>query len=137
MIDLPHAAKAAAIALKEAKLAKGTMTWEEVEKTILGALLRQTEVSAPITGTESADFGDRKKIPPTPEQVTAYSIFIGYPMDGQAWCDAYASKGWKVGKERMKDWQAACRNWKASGYGQGGIAKTVPTASKARAYDKI
>ena len=26
--------------------------------------------------------------------------------------DYYDSNGWKVGKSPMKDWQAACRNWK-------------------------
>ena len=58
----------------------------------------------------------RRIIPPTPEQVTAYSIEIGYPLDGQAWCDSYAQKGWTVGKVKMKDWQAAVRNWKANGW---------------------
>ncbi len=136
-MDLPAIAKAQAIALKAAKLAKGTMTWPEVEKTLLEALLRQSGDAAPITGTTHADFGDRKQIPPTAQQVTAYSVFIGYPLDGQAWCDAYETKGWKVGKERMKDWQAAVRTWRAGGYGQGGIAKTIPTASTQRNYTTL
>lgn len=69
-------------------------------------------------------FGDAESIPPTAEQVTAYSASIGYPMDGQAWCDSYKEKGWAVGKsgKKMKDWQAAVRNWKTNRYGQGGIA---------------
>lgn len=51
---------------------------------------------------------------PTAEQVTSYSQEIGYPMDGQAWCDSYAQKGWMIGKSKMKDWRAAVRNWKRS-----------------------
>jgi len=58
-------------------------------------------------------------IPPEPQWVTDYSAEIGYPMDGQKWCDAYAAKGWIVsGKAKMKDWKAAVRNWKSNGWGQ-------------------
>ncbi len=58
-------------------------------------------------------------IPPAPSDVTAYSEEIGYPMDGQKWCDNYAQKGWIVsGKARMTDWKAACRNWKHNEWGQ-------------------
>jgi hypothetical protein len=60
----------------------------------------------------------RTTIPPEPEWVTAYSAEIGWPMDGQKWCDNYAAKGWIVsGKAKMKDWQAAARNWKSNGWG--------------------
>lgn len=51
--------------------------------------------------------------PPIPQEVTDYSESIGYPMNGEAWCDAYAQKGWMVGKNKMKDWRAAVRNWKS------------------------
>lgn len=58
-------------------------------------------------------------IPPSAEDVTRYSKEIDYPMDGKMWCDHYAAKGWLIsGKSKMKDWKAACRNWKASGWGQ-------------------
>ena len=55
-------------------------------------------------------------VPPLPAQVEEYSASIGYPLDGQAWCDSYAQKGWKVGKNTMKDWKAAVRNWKSQGW---------------------
>lgn len=48
---------------------------------------------------------------PSPAEVTAYSEEIGKPIDGAAFCDFYASKGWKVGGQAMKDWKAAARNW--------------------------
>ena len=57
-----------------------------------------------------------KFIPPTPDEVEAYAHEINYPINGQAWCDSYAQKGWKVGKNKMIDWQAACRTWKAQGW---------------------
>lgn len=67
-------------------------------------------------------FGDPKKIPPTPEQVTAYSASIGYPLDGAKWCASYEAKGWKIGKGSgtpMKNWQATVINWRTNGYGRG------------------
>lgn len=54
--------------------------------------------------------------PPLPSEVTAYFFEIGYPLDGEAWCDTYAQKGWLVGRTPMKDWRAACRNWKRHGW---------------------
>ena len=32
-------------------------------------------------------------------------------MDASRFVDFYSSKGWMVGKTKMKDWQAAVRNW--------------------------
>jgi hypothetical protein len=55
-------------------------------------------------------------VKPTPDEVEAYAKEIGYPVNGQAWCDSYEQKGWTVGKSKMKDWKAALRNWKANGW---------------------
>lgn len=35
----------------------------------------------------------------------------GYAMDAERFVDFYSSKGWMVGKNKMKDWKAAVRNW--------------------------
>lgn len=49
--------------------------------------------------------------PPTPAEVDAYAKEQGISVNGQRFCDFYASKGWKVGGSPMKDWKAAARNW--------------------------
>ena len=49
--------------------------------------------------------------PPSPADVDAYAHEAGIKVNGQAFCDFYASKGWKVGDSPMKDWKAAARNW--------------------------
>lgn len=52
--------------------------------------------------------------PPTLEEVTAYKQEINSPVDPNDFLDFYATKGWKVGRESMKDWKAAFRrakNW--------------------------
>ncbi|UFS69469.1 hypothetical protein LPW11_16405 [Geomonas sp. RF6] len=48
---------------------------------------------------------------PTEEDVQAYMEEIGYDGNAQHFVDFYASKGWMVGKNKMKDWKAAVRTW--------------------------
>ena len=52
--------------------------------------------------------------PPTPTEVQAYVAEKGYTIDAFKFCDFYESKGWFVGKNKMKDWKAAVRNWARS-----------------------
>lgn len=48
--------------------------------------------------------------PPSFAEVQAYVTERNSPVDPQAFIDFYASKGWAIGKSKMKDWKAACRN---------------------------
>lgn len=52
--------------------------------------------------------------PPTPEQVKEYCVDKGYDIDCERFVDFYESKGWMVGKNKMKDWKAAVRTWTRS-----------------------
>ena len=49
--------------------------------------------------------------PPSLEEVKVYCDERSNGVDPQAFIDFYTSKGWKIGKETMKDWQAAVRTW--------------------------
>lgn len=49
--------------------------------------------------------------PPTLEEVKAYCRERGNNVDPERWMDFYQSKGWMVGKNKMKDWKAAVRTW--------------------------
>jgi hypothetical protein len=49
--------------------------------------------------------------PPTFDEVNAYCIERGNGIDAQAFIDFYESKGWMIGKEKMKNWKAAVRTW--------------------------
>ena len=50
--------------------------------------------------------------PPSVDEVRAYAQEEGYrDFDAERFGDFYASKGWLVGKSRMKDWKAAVRAW--------------------------
>ena len=50
-------------------------------------------------------------VPPTVEEVRAYCNERGSGIDAERFVDFYASKGWVVGKTKMKDWKAAVRGW--------------------------
>lgn len=54
--------------------------------------------------------------PPTVEEVKAYCEERKNGVDAQHWFDYYASNGWKVGKNAMKDWKAAVRTWEKNGF---------------------
>lgn len=51
--------------------------------------------------------------PPTADEVAAYARERGLAVDAGRFCDFYASKGWRVGRDPMKDWKAAVRGWAA------------------------
>lgn len=54
---------------------------------------------------------NRKRFaPPTLDEVTAYVAERNSNVNPQEFIDFYESKGWMVGKNKMKDWKAACRN---------------------------
>ena len=56
---------------------------------------------------------------PTIDEVKAYCRERMNMVDADKWYDYYASNGWKVGKNPMKDWKAAVRTWEKSGYNNG------------------
>lgn len=55
----------------------------------------------------------QKKVfkPPTLEEVRDYCCERMNTVDPEAFIDFYASKGWMIGKDKMKDWKAAVRTW--------------------------
>ena len=48
---------------------------------------------------------------PTVEEVGSYCQERSNGIDPQSFIDFYESKGWFVGKNKMKDWKDAVRNW--------------------------
>ena len=50
-------------------------------------------------------------IPPTVQEVDAYCKERNNGIDAQSFVDFYSSKGWMIGKNKMKDWKASVRTW--------------------------
>lgn len=53
-------------------------------------------------------------VKPTIEEVRAYCVERNNNVDAESFVDFYESKGWMVGKNKMKDWKAAVRTWEKS-----------------------
>lgn len=60
--------------------------------------------------------GEKTKrfIPPSVEEVEQYCIERSNNIDAQSFIDFYESKGWMIGKNKMKDWKATVRTWERS-----------------------
>lgn len=54
---------------------------------------------------------DKRFTPPTVDEVREYAKTESLAIDAERFVDFYGTKGWMVGKNKMKDWQAAVRNW--------------------------
>lgn len=61
--------------------------------------------------TSGADRPRSRFAPPSVEDVKTYCTEKGYSMDAEHFVDYYTSNGWRVGRNPMKDWKAAVRNW--------------------------
>lgn len=55
----------------------------------------------------------KRFVPPTREELVQYSSEKGLGLNVDRFLDYYESNGWRVGKNPMKDWRAAARNWAA------------------------
>lgn len=70
-------------------------------------------IEAPVTDTDS-DSAPKKSAtfkPPTLEEVRAYCQERNNGVDADTFVNFYESKGWMVGKNKMKDWKSAVRTW--------------------------
>ncbi len=65
---------------------------------------------------EKVKVKDNNKIfkPPAVDDVRDYCTERGNNVDPQSFVDFYESKGWMIGKNKMKDWKAAVRTWERS-----------------------
>jgi len=67
-----------------------------------------------ITNTNLTDSNKKaffKK--PTFDEVKNYCILRKNNIEAEAFIDFYESKGWQIGKEKMKSWKACVRTWES------------------------
>lgn len=73
---------------------------------------------------------ERKIIPPTVDMVKAYCESRNNNVDAETFCNFYESKGWYVGKNKMKDWQSAVRTWEKNDESKRTNASTGSSAKR-------
>ena len=59
-----------------------------------------------------------KFTPPTVEEVKDYVAEKGYSVDAERFVAFYASKGWMIGKNKMKSWKQAVVTWEKNNQDQ-------------------
>ena len=70
--------------------------------------------------------GDKPRfVAPTVEEVAQYCRERGNSVDPESFVDFYTAKDWKIGKNTMKNWQAAVRTWEKN-------RSPAPAAPKSR-----
>lgn len=74
-------------------------------------------------------------IPPSLREVEAYVAERGNKINSQKFIDYYTSNGWMVGRNKMRDWKAAIRNWESNkSFSTGGSNGAPPKQTKREAY---
>jgi len=76
-------------------------------------------------------------VKPTSDEIKEYCDERTNNVDANTFFDFYESKGWLVGKAKMKDWKAAVRNWernetKSETVKTGKVDKQISSWQKAR-----
>ena len=71
-------------------------------------------------------------IPPNVIEVRAYCKERKNHVDPQRFVDFYTSKGWMVGKTKMKDWRAAVRTWEKDDKPKGDTVTFMQMREEAR-----
>jgi len=92
------------------------------------------ELNNGLTSIEEKSIEEKKEktikgrfAPPSLKKVKNYCEERGNGIDPQGFRDFYESKGWFVGKNKMKDWKAAVRTWeKRNGFVKEDEEKAVP-----------
>ena len=96
---------------------------EKIEKGIVASDTPPDVSKEKITEPKQEEKKPTPQVPPAPpskrfvkpsvEEIKVYMHKIGLnDFESEKFYDWYESCGWKVGKNPMKDWEAACRNWK-------------------------
>lgn len=92
------------------------------------------------TDTLPSDDGKRDKraarfTPPTIDDVAAYVREKGYHVNADRFVSFYQQKGWMVGKNHMKDWKAAVRNWETRWKDENKAQEKAPVGKSDSARD--
>lgn len=121
--EIPNFSKYNVVANDRTSAAERQKAYRERQKALRNAI-HNASVTSDVTSDgreekrreeKKEKIGDSRKrfVPPSSDEVAAYVRSKGYDVDASKFCDYYTANGWKVGKNPMKDWQAAVRTWAA------------------------
>lgn len=92
--------------IRERNSVNARMRWDAVASS---GIQKHTKNADNVTDTDNVNDNVKSKVFKEP---TLEELKNEFPnLDTQRFHDFYSSKGWMVGKNKMKDWRAAARNW--------------------------
>lgn len=72
---------------------------------------QEKEIDKELEKDKEKDIKRKRFVPPTLQEVKAYCMERHNNIDAETFIDFYESKGWMVGRAKMKDWKASVRVW--------------------------
>lgn len=85
--------------------------YQKENETINEQLTNEQQTTNKQLTTNKNDKNEKKFIIPTFNDVLGYCMQNDLEVDCNKFINFYESKGWMVGKNKMKDWKAAIRTW--------------------------
>lgn len=87
---------------------------------------KREDINNPLDTTYLSPKGEAREkakrfVPPTVEEVRAYCEERGNGIDAEAFHAFYASNGWKVGRNAMRDWRCAVKTWECKRREEGNL----------------
>lgn len=89
----------------------GSYAWLPDGCQVVAERLPQVSIGKDSIDKNRVESKSKAFTPPTLDEVTSYVHERNSSVDPQRFIDFYESKGWMVGKNKMKDWKAAIRTW--------------------------
>jgi len=96
--------------IRERNSANARMRWDAVASSGIPKHTKNADNDTDnVTDTVTVNDKGKNKLFKAP---TVGELKNEFPnIDAESFHDFYTSKGWKIGKDPMKDWRAAARNW--------------------------
>lgn len=86
--------------------------WKSASKEVQSRFLDEIGAKPKRTVKKNTSSENGKFVPPKPTEVREYADLKELKnVDANEFVDFYASKGWMVGKNKMKNWHAAASRW--------------------------
>lgn len=116
----------------------GSYTWLPDGCQTVAKRLPQDRLDKDRLDKDINNINNKKFVPPSVDEVKEYCLERKNNVDPEAFVSFYESKGWMVGKNKMKDWKAAVRTWersRSSGTGKSKPDKPQFGSFSQREYD--
>lgn len=110
---------------------KGKKDMNDISKSYVKHMENENE-------NESDNLKENKKdrfVKPTLDELKEYMLSIEMLDISNKFFDFYESKGWLIGKNKMKDWKSAVRTWKPNHLQKAQVVYNKPKAYNPSAYE--